>query len=72
MQAVKQQQPAAAEGSVLLNTATVEGVAGETEPKLGRVINITQIRPAVLWILRALDRVQLEAMSRSLRRCAGA
>ena len=34
MQAVVQ-QPAAAKGSVLLKTATVEGVAGDVEPKLG-------------------------------------
>ena len=71
MQAVKQRPLVAAEGSVLY-TATVEGVAGETEPKLGRVINIILIRPVVFWILRAPYRVQLEAMSRSLRRCAEA
>ena len=62
------QQPAAAKESVLLETATVKGVAGEEELKLGRVINITGIRPAELWILRAPRcRVLLEALSRSQR-----
>ena len=69
MQAVMR-QPAAAKESVLLETATVKGVAGEEEQKLGRVINITGIRPAELWILGARCRVLLEALSRSQRPCA--
>ena len=64
------QQPAAAKESVLLETATVKGVAGEEELKLGRVINITLTHLAVLRILLAPQRVQLEVLSRSPRRCA--
>ena len=65
------QQPAAAKESVLLETATVKGVVGEEELKLGRVINITGILPVELRIPRALRcRVPLEALSRSQRPCA--
>ena len=70
MQAVMR-QPAAAKESVLLETATAKGVAGEEELKLGRVINITGILPVELRIPRAPRcRVLLEALSRSQRRRA--
>ena len=66
-QTVKQWRPPAAVGSVPLDTVTVRVVAGETATMSGRAINITRTRPAVLWALRALDRVLLEALSGSPR-----